>query len=688
MIVNKRITIDLLASGKVDTVQTVQGDAYSRAVEIDLRQGRKPWAIPDGVSVMVEYVKPDGTKGLYDTLPDGTQAWSADGNILTIHIAPQMLTANGSVATQVSITKDSARLSLFKFWVYVNQKIHGEDSEDYINWRSAFLPQVENAKAGQYFEIEEVDSAGRAVKVKAVDAPQGGSSQADWNAAEGEPGHVLNRTHWVESEGASDTVEWDGDLTGREIAVDSEEGGEFGVVKLSDCYLTMEQLDGAVLTLTSPDGDETVTLSVEMMTDTSEMLGVPGVAVNEYLFSLSDSVTLGGMALTRGLWGTFMTSEGQTIAYIKSIKATAPIFGSETIHKLDNKFIDAEWMATGGQEQYEGDILQEVEFTAGDITSGTDFASYPQCVGLGKVKEGDRVMVVWDRKEFDLIVKYTQVELFGTAYPALYAGNAGGVFAEIGATPSIPDTGEPFAITFGSTNVDSGEFNDSCIVNAANEEGLGTHTVSIYAKRKLQTLPDKYIPTTVPVIQTATPGQTIVVKSVDSDGKPTEWEVTDLPDSSQNGDELELVVNLEISESVKTISINEDMDGNELKLKEMVLFMEFYSPSDTSTGNAHGYTNKPDGVGAALSNPLFFTAANGTNGRLVWVHIDAKTGKMLRNMGGWTNNQSMDSNVTTTSIPHVKNNILSGEELITSLFFNAPNAFEPGTKIQIYGVKA
>lgn len=26
----------------------------------------------------------------------------------------------------------------------------------------------------------------------------GGSAPADWNAAEGEPGHVLNRTHWVE----------------------------------------------------------------------------------------------------------------------------------------------------------------------------------------------------------------------------------------------------------------------------------------------------------------------------------------------------------------------------------------------------------------------------------------------------------------------------------------------------------
>lgn len=36
------------------------------------------------------------------------------------------------------------------------------------------------------------------------------------------------------------------------------------------------------------------------------------------------------------------------------------------------------------------------------------------------------------------------------------------------------------------------------------------------------------IPTTVPVIQSATVGQTVVVKAVDEDGKPTEWEAADV----------------------------------------------------------------------------------------------------------------------------------------------------------------
>lgn len=46
---------------------------------------------------------------------------------------------------------------------------------------------------------------------------------------------------------------------------------------------------------------------------------------------------------------------------------------------------------------------------------------------------------------------------------------------------------------------------------------------------KITKLDEKSIPTTVPVIQTAQIGQTIVVKAVDENGKPTEWEAADLP---------------------------------------------------------------------------------------------------------------------------------------------------------------
>lgn len=43
----------------------------------------------------------------------------------------------------------------------------------------------------------------------------------------------------------------------------------------------------------------------------------------------------------------------------------------------------------------------------------------------------------------------------------------------------------------------------------------------------IDTIPDAYIPTTVPVAQSATIGQTVVVKAVDENGKPMEWEAVD-----------------------------------------------------------------------------------------------------------------------------------------------------------------
>lgn len=45
---------------------------------------------------------------------------------------------------------------------------------------------------------------------------------------------------------------------------------------------------------------------------------------------------------------------------------------------------------------------------------------------------------------------------------------------------------------------------------------------------KVIPLDEKYIPNSIPKVQTATVGQTVVVKAVDENGKPTEWETADV----------------------------------------------------------------------------------------------------------------------------------------------------------------
>ena len=55
---------------------------------------------------------------------------------------------------------------------------------------------------GQDYILTEADKTEIAKKAAGlVEVPGSGGAQADWNAAEGEAGHVLHRTHWVESNG-------------------------------------------------------------------------------------------------------------------------------------------------------------------------------------------------------------------------------------------------------------------------------------------------------------------------------------------------------------------------------------------------------------------------------------------------------------------------------------------------------
>lgn len=47
-------------------------------------------------------------------------------------------------------------------------------------------------------------------KARVLSGNSSGGAPSDWNAAEGEPGHVLNRTHWEEN---SESVLFDGTVT-------------------------------------------------------------------------------------------------------------------------------------------------------------------------------------------------------------------------------------------------------------------------------------------------------------------------------------------------------------------------------------------------------------------------------------------------------------------------------------------
>lgn len=91
-------------------------------MEVTLLAGEEAWQIPEETVVLVRYRKPDGIGGIYDTLPDGTAAWSKDGSKVTVILAPQMLTVPGCVSAQVELQCGDGVLATFTIQIIVEYR--------------------------------------------------------------------------------------------------------------------------------------------------------------------------------------------------------------------------------------------------------------------------------------------------------------------------------------------------------------------------------------------------------------------------------------------------------------------------------------------------------------------------------------------------------------------------------------
>ena len=120
MIITHKIKMDLSRRGITPVVNMVQGDSNTRALEISLYDNGQSWEIPAGATAAVAFQKPDGTRGLYDKLPDGSAATTISGSTVTAILAPQALTCAGTVlASVVFYDKDMDTLATFPFKITV-----------------------------------------------------------------------------------------------------------------------------------------------------------------------------------------------------------------------------------------------------------------------------------------------------------------------------------------------------------------------------------------------------------------------------------------------------------------------------------------------------------------------------------------------------------------------------------------
>lgn len=142
MIVVHEIELDLRNPGQIPRIQVNQGEVFSRQVAIRLRVGGEPWQVPKEDSVVIRYHGPNG-EGLYDTLPNGAVAWQAEGDTLTVTLAPQMLSCHGVVRADVVFIQQDFVLATGSFEVYVNlAAAAGTEPESRSYYRVTTLDQI------------------------------------------------------------------------------------------------------------------------------------------------------------------------------------------------------------------------------------------------------------------------------------------------------------------------------------------------------------------------------------------------------------------------------------------------------------------------------------------------------------------------------------------------------------------
>lgn len=135
MIITSKITMDFQRPGKPPVINAVQNDRYSRNLEIALFDNGGPWQVPEDADVLIRYCKPDATGGEYDLLPDGSSAWAAEENNLTVALAPQVLTVPGSVMLSVVLLSSERQISTFGIVIQVTGSVEAVcgDSINYYN---------------------------------------------------------------------------------------------------------------------------------------------------------------------------------------------------------------------------------------------------------------------------------------------------------------------------------------------------------------------------------------------------------------------------------------------------------------------------------------------------------------------------------------------------------------------------
>lgn len=147
MIITNEVSVHLDRSADIPELNAVQGDS-ARAVAISLLYGKTAWAIPENTTAMIRYYNSrTGSGGSYDTMPDGTAAYSISENQVIVHLPAQVFSAQGTVRLQVTLLQDGAEITVFMIKVRVQQNLTDAavTEEDYDNLTEHIRTEVDAA---------------------------------------------------------------------------------------------------------------------------------------------------------------------------------------------------------------------------------------------------------------------------------------------------------------------------------------------------------------------------------------------------------------------------------------------------------------------------------------------------------------------------------------------------------------
>ena len=153
MFMNHKFSLDMLDPGTPHRMAVKQGDALTHSLEITLFAGGEPWQIPAGVTPMVRWFACDpdtgeSARGIFDTLPQGGNAWNYTANQLDLVLVPQMFAMPGLVQTDVALIAEEKVLATFNFEFYVHRApSDGTEPEIRDYYRVATLEQINDAIA-------------------------------------------------------------------------------------------------------------------------------------------------------------------------------------------------------------------------------------------------------------------------------------------------------------------------------------------------------------------------------------------------------------------------------------------------------------------------------------------------------------------------------------------------------------